>query len=145
MCVNVNVTGCINRADKPTQSSSVLKEDEECGTRPTFKWEAFSELRIYSWDKNSFLCVINDWAEKQAQRWLKCVLVIVSFINKTRVLVIFSRNMVFAEDSYFLIREESQWLIFLFLFRKSSQWTWLFNIAEYQKGAVLCAWKFSCP
>lgn len=48
VCVDVSVTGCINRADKPTQSSSVLKEDEECGARPTIKWEAFSELRMYS-------------------------------------------------------------------------------------------------
>lgn len=68
VCVDVSVTGCINRADKPTQSSSVLKEDEECGARPTIKWETFSELRMYSWGKNSFLSVISDWAEKLAQR-----------------------------------------------------------------------------
>lgn len=34
VCVDVSVTGCTNRADKPTQSSSVSKEDEECGARP---------------------------------------------------------------------------------------------------------------
>lgn len=68
VCVDVNVTGCINRADKPTQSSSVLKEAEECGARPTIKWKAFSEMRMYSWDQNSFLRLRNDWAEELAQR-----------------------------------------------------------------------------
>lgn len=54
LCIDVTVTGYINRTDKATQSSSILKEDEECGTRLTIKWEALDpglchcEMRMYS-------------------------------------------------------------------------------------------------
>lgn len=54
MHVDVAVTGCIIRAGKPSQSTSVLKEGGECGAKLTIKWEIFSvglwqcEMRKYS-------------------------------------------------------------------------------------------------
>lgn len=56
MCVCVDVTGtkCINRADKPAQSTSVLKEKGGCGAKLNIKWEILSpglchhEIRMYN-------------------------------------------------------------------------------------------------